>query len=250
MVVIDRPTKLRWRRRFRQKRRQVEDLSVQAEVHLEKNFFKRLSRLVGVQRFVLGWLLLFVLLIALVISQIRGLGAYYLENTPVAGGTFTEGIIGSFTNANPLYATNPVDSSIANLVFAGLLKFNEKSELVGDLAESWTVDEPGFRYTITLKKGLVWHDGAPLTAQDVLFTYQTIQNPDARSPLYGSWQGIVVEAPDDQTVVFTLPNALSAFPNALTNGIVPKHLLVTIPIAQLRSARFNTASPIGAGPFR
>ncbi|HUY84975.1 MAG TPA: ABC transporter substrate-binding protein, partial [Candidatus Dormibacteraeota bacterium] len=80
-------------------------------------------------------------------------------------------------------------------------------------------------------------------------TYQMIQNPDAQSPLQNNWRSVTVTAPDAHTVVFKLPEALAPFPYNLTNGIVPKHLLASVPPSDLRSADFNTLHPVGAGPF-
>lgn len=248
--MIDRTTKLRWRRLIRRRRNQVEDLGFQAEEHIERHFFKRLSKLADVRRFVASWILLFVLLIGGVVYQLTTLGNYYMSLQPVPGGTFTEGMVGSFTNANPLYATGAVDSAVSRLIFASLLKYDSNNVLVGDLAEKWTVDAKETTYTVTLRQNLKWQDGVDLTAKDVVFTYQTIQNPDAKSPLLASWQGIKVSAKDDRTVVFVLPNSLSAFPHSLTNGIVPAHVLAQIPAAQMRATRFNTATPIGSGPFK
>jgi len=248
--MIDRITKLRWRRRIRRSKNQVQEIGVQAEEHIERHFFSRINRLPGVFRFTSGWLGLMLLLIVGVAVQTRMLGNYYLMNQPIAGGTYVEGILGTFTNANPLYATGSVDGSVANLVFAGLLHYNEKNQLSGDLAESWKVDEHAMKYTVRLRPNLRWQDGESLTADDVVFTYQLIQNPDAKSPLFPSWQGIKVSAVDAQTVQFVLPNALSAFPYSMTNGIVPKHLLKDVPISELRSVGFNTVNPIGAGPFK
>jgi peptide/nickel transport system substrate-binding protein len=248
--MIDRTTKLRWRRKFRRRRNQVEDLGVQAEEQMERHFFKRLSRLVQVRRFVMTWLALVTLLIGGVIFQTTALSNYYESLKPVPGGTFNEGILGTFTNANPIYATGPVDSAVSELLFAGLLKYNSENALVSDLAEKWSVDDKETTYTVTLKQGITWQDGTPLSSEDVVFTYSTIQNPDARSPLLSSWQGISIRATDARTVVFTLPNALSSFPHSLTNGIIPKHLLSDIPAAQMRATTFNTGSPVGAGPFK
>jgi peptide/nickel transport system substrate-binding protein len=248
--MIDRTTKLRWRRRIRQRKRQVEDMSFQAEERLEQHFFKRLARLAEVRRFVLSWLLLLIMLIGGVVVQTRALSQFYQVPEPAPGGAFTEGILGSFTNANPMYAAGSVDNSVARLVFSGLMKYDENNHLVGDLAERYDVDASGVVYTVRLKKDLRWHDDQPLTADDVVFTYHTIQNPDAKSPLLTSWQNVKVSAKDARTVVFTLPNTLSSFPHSLTNGIVPKHLLRDIPATQLRSVRFNTAQPVGSGPFK
>jgi peptide/nickel transport system substrate-binding protein len=181
--------------------------------------------------------------------QLRALGSYYLRLQPVPGGTYTEGMVGSFTNASPLYATSLVDTTVSRLVFAGLLTYDRQNRLVGDLAQTWQVDPNGKTYTVTLKPHLTWHDGQPLTADDVVYTFQTIQNPDADSPLFHAWQGITVKAADDLTVTFALQNPLASFPYGLTTGIVPRHSLQSVQAAQLRSATFNTTHPIGAGPF-
>lgn len=247
--MLSRSYKLRFRRRFRLQRKQVGEFGAQAEQHLENNFFKRLERLIQVRRFVLSWLLLVVLLIGVSIAQNRSLSSYYQTPQPIPGGTYTEGMMGSFSNANPIYATDLVDATVSELLFSGLMTYNEQNQLVGDLAESVTPDDRGTVYTVKLRPNLTWHDGKPLTADDVVFTYQVIQNPDADSPFFNSWQGIKVAAIDPLTVSFTLPNSLASFPYSLTNGIVPKHLLDGVVMADMRTISFNTASPIGSGPF-
>ena len=252
MNTIDRKRalRLRFRRRLRLQKRQVEEFGAHAEQRLEDDLFKRLERLGNVRRFVATWLLLIILLIAVVSGQLRGLSGYYQVLGPAPGGTYTEGILGAFTNANPIYATGMVDTSVSKLVFAGLMTYDEHNQLVGDLAQRIDVDGAGTTYTIKLRPNLVWHDGDPLTAADVAFTYQVIQNPDARSPLYNSWTDIKVTALDNRTLTFTLPNPLASFPHALTTGIVPQHILGGIPMVDMRSVSFNSTRPVGAGPFR
>lgn len=241
--------RLRFRRRLRKGQQQVEDLGQQAEQQLEQNLYKRFGRLAPVKRFVAAWLGLMVLLIGLVLTQNLALSHYYQTVKTIPGGVYSEGVRGRFTNASPLFATSDADATVSRLLFAGLFRFNETGELVGDLAQGYTVDATGTTYTVQLKSGLQWHDGKPLTSADVVFTYQIIQNPDTLSPLLASWEGITVTAPNPQTVVFKLPGVLASFPYTMTNGIVPKHILANIPAADLRSADFNTVHPIGAGPF-
>lgn len=248
-MVVDRATKLRWRRRFRRSQKHVETFGVNAEQELEEHFFKRLGRLMDVRRFVATWILLFVLLITGLVVQVRALSKHYLTLQPAPGGVFTEGIVGSFTNANPLYATGAVDASVSHLVFSGLMKYDQNNQLVGDLAQKIEVDDRAAVFTVTLRPNIKWHDGRDLTAEDVVFTYKTIQNPDAKSPLLANWQNVKIEAKDPLTVVFTLPHGLASFPHSLTNGIVPEHLLSNIPASQLRSIAFNNARPIGSGPY-
>ena len=242
--------KFRLRRTFRLQKRQVEEFGAVAEQRLEDDFFKRLERLGVVWRFTASWVILLALLLGAVVAQTRALSSYYQTLQPAPGGTYTEGVLGAFTNANPVYATNLPDTTVSHLLFSGLLTYDSKNQLTGDLADSWTVDARGTTYTAHLRPGLKWHDGQPLTSADVLFTYQVIQNPDAHSPLNASWQGITVAAPDAQTVTFTLPNVLASFPYSLTNGIIPKHLLGSTRMADMRSVAFNTTEPIGSGPFQ
>ncbi len=248
--MVKRLTRLRWHRRFRRGQHHVENLGQQAEEHIEEHFFKRLGRLYDIKRFISTWVILFVVLMIGVLMQASELTTYYKALKPEPGGIYTEGILGTFTNANPLYATGPVDASAAQLVFSGLMKYDSNNQLVGDLAEKLQSDDRAVTYTVTLRKDAFWHDGIPLTAEDVVFTYKTIQNPDTKSPLLPNWQGVQIVAKDMHTVVFTLPHALASFPHSLTNGIVPKHLLANIPYTQLRSISFNTAKPVGSGPFK
>ncbi len=248
--MVDRSTKLRWRRRIKRSQHKVENLSVRAERGVEELFFARLPRLGNVRRFVLGWIMLVLLLGAGVIAQVRALSPYYETLQPVKGGIYTEGIIGRFTTANPLYATGSVDSSVSKLVFSGLMKYNSQNQLVGDLAKEVKSDDRGVVYTVTLKEDIYWHDGRPVTPDDIIFTYQLIQNPDAKSSLYANWKNIKIEKVDDKTVKFTLPHALASFKQSLVSGIVPKHKLEKVAPSQLRTAEFNTVSPVGSGPFK
>lgn len=245
-----RALKLRTRRFWRRRTSQVENLSQHAGEQFEQNFLGRLVRLQRVWRFVALWVLFFVLLGAGVFVQFSVLKHYYQVLEPVPGGMYSEGIEGSFTTANPMYAVSDADTSVSKLLFSGLLTYDTQNRLVGDLADSWSANSNGTVYTVHLRPNLTWHDGQPLTSADVVFTYQTIQNPDTQSPLLSSWQGVQVTAPDSRTVVFTLPNPLSSFPHSLTNGIVPKHILQTFNVVDLRSASFNTAHPVGSGPFQ
>ena len=242
--------RLRFRKRFRKSQRQVEEFSTQTEQSIETLIFNRFERLRPVRRFVISWLLLVVLLIGVVLAQTVMLSGYFQTYQPVPGGVYTEGVMGRFTTANPLFATNPVDSTVSRLVFSGLFTYDGQNRLASELAQSFSVDEHGTLYTVRLKPHLQWQDGQPLTASDVVFTYQTIQNPDVQSPLLSSWQGITVAAPDPTTITFKLPNVLASFPYTLTNGIVPQHLLTKILPSDLRTADFNTLHPVGAGPFR
>lgn len=248
--MIDRSTKLRWRRGVKKRQRQIEDIGSQTEESIDKHLFRRLGRLYEVRRFIISWILLLVVLIGGVVVQTRALGDYYLKLVPVSGGIYSEGIIGSYTNANPIFASTDVNATVSKLVFSGLLTYDENNKLVGDLADSWTVDESGKVYTVKLKEKLRWHDGEELTADDVVFTVKTIQNPDTRSPYFSSWQGIKTQTTAPNEVVFTLPTILASFPYSLTIGLLPEHKLKDVKPNDLRGSLFNTVEPVGSGPFK
>lgn len=241
--------KVRLRRSWRRRQKLVESFSQQAESLAERNFFRRFDHLARVRRFVLTWIFLILLLIGTVVAQTRSLSGYYQTLQPAPGGIYTEGIVGSYTNANPLYATDEVDQTISRLIFAGLLTYNSNNQLVGDLADSWQSEKGGTQYLVHLRSHLTWQDGQPLTASDVAFTIHVIQSPDAQSPLYASWQGVSVKVVNSQSILFSLPNPLASFPYSLTTGIIPQHILKNIPMDEMRSVSFNTTHPIGAGPF-
>lgn len=244
-----RVTKLRWRRRVRQRKQQVADIGSNTEQKFDKHFIRRIVRLMNVRRFLAAWLLVVILLGGIVVAQTRALIGYYQELRPIPGGIYTEGSIGSLTNANPLFASSMVDTSVAKLVFAGLVRYDERNKLVGDLAQSWTLNPGGTVYTFKLRPNLTWHDNKPLTADDVVFTFQTAQNPDVKSPLFQAWREVTIKKIDASTVSFTLKAPFAPFIYSLTTGIIPSHLLGSIEPSQLRSAAFNTNRPVGAGPF-
>jgi peptide/nickel transport system substrate-binding protein len=237
------------RRMLKMRRRQVGDVASAAEKSFDTDLIGRFDHLWEVKRFAFGWLALVILLAFGTVLQTFNLSNYYQTARPAPGGIYNEGIVGTYSNANPLFATGAVDVAMSRLIFSGLLTYDNQNQLTGDLATNYTVDPTGKHYVVNLKHGLTWQDGKPLTANDVVFTYHLIQNPDVGSPLAQSWQGITITAPNPYTVDFTLRGAFSAFAYNLTTGILPEHLLASVPPSQVRSDTFNTVKPVGAGPF-
>ena len=241
--------RLRFRRKVKRTTKQASELGSAAEDSVERYVVKRLARLLLVKRFLAGWIGLIVLISIASILQFKTLARHHLVLAPSSGGIFREGIVGGFSNANPIFAQSEVDTSVSKLVFSSLFKYDQDGKLVPDLAEKYEIDSSETSYTVYLKKNLKWHDGKTLTTKDIIFTYTAIQNPEVKSYLYSSWQGVSIKALDDSKVVFKLNNALGAFPHSLTNGIIPEHSLAKVSPSQLRSSKFNNLSPIGSGPF-
>ena len=160
-----------------------------------------------------------------------------------------EGLVGPVDTLNPLFARTRAELDISALLFRGLTRLGPGNSLVPDLAEGWSVSPDGRAYTFQLRRDVVWHDGTPFTADDVVYTVLTLQHPDYRGPLAGRWQGVAAERLGDHVVRLTLPSADATFLASAPQPILPAHILSTIPVAQIRSSAFDR-SPIGTGPFR
>jgi len=169
---------------------------------------------------------------------------------PDVGGRYIEGIAGSPQRINPLFANqNDVDEGLTALIFAGLTRLDAQGRAFPDLAETWTVTPDGRTYTFTLRPGLLWQDGAPLTADDVVFTYETLRALKSTQPLTAVLRDAQVSGQDPRTVSIVLPRPFAPLPAYLTLGIVPAHLLRDVPASALSEHAFNRA-PVGAGPFK
>ncbi len=169
---------------------------------------------------------------------------------PATGGEYTEALIGEPKYINPLFASaNDVDADITSLMYSGLFSYNTQQQLVPDLAENYTVSEDGKIYDIKLRSNIAWSDNEPLTANDILFTFQTIQDPEVGSPLISAFQGVTVEKIDDFSIRFTLKDAFSPFLHSLTLGILPEHIWSAIPPSGVRLAKTNL-QPVGTGPWK
>jgi len=171
---------------------------------------------------------------------------------PAEGGTYTEGIVGSPMSINPvLCQSNPVDQDLVALVFSGLTRVNSQGEVEPDLAERWEVSNEGMVYTFFLRQGATWHDGAPVTSSDVVFTVNVMQHPEyeGMSFLSEMWRTVVVEQLDTYVVRFILREPFAPFLEYTSIGLLPVHVLGSTDLSVLSQSAFN-AMPVGTGPFR
>lgn len=174
---------------------------------------------------------------------------------PDRGGVYVEGVAGSPQYLNPLLSQyNQIDGLLVSLLFAGLTKLDEQGNVVPDLAEGWTSSPDGLTYDFSLRRGLYWHDGAPVTAGDVLYTVQAMQADDFPGVpwLHTLWKAVKVEAPDGPSglaVRFKLEQLLPSFLDYTTIGLLPAHLWERVPVAQMADSQLNT-HPVGAGMWQ
>lgn len=172
------------------------------------------------------------------------------SNIPDYGGEHIEGLVGQPRFINPvLSASSGTDTDISRLVYAQLLKFDRDLKLAPDLAVSLPeVSADQKSYTIKLKSGLKWQDGEPITADDVLYTIQTIQNASYESPLYANWNRVRIEKIDDLTLKFNLPEVSASFITNFALGILPKHVWGDMSPNNFRLSDSNL-QPVGSGPY-
>ncbi len=193
-------------------------------------------------------------LMALIFACLILLGITFFEKNfiklPDFGGEYTEALIGTPQYINPLLSqTNDIDSDITRLVFSGLLKYDYDLKIVTDLASEWHESEDKKEYTFILKDDLKWSDGVALTVDDIIFTIQSIKDPDFKSPLLISFRGIETEKIDEKTIKFKLPDVYPAFLEVLTFGILPEHIWANIPAINANLTEYNL-KPVGNGPWK
>ncbi len=171
---------------------------------------------------------------------------------PIGGGVYKEGIVGSLMRLNPLLAAfNPPDQDPTSLIFSGLIQFDSTGLPQPDLSNSWGISRNGDVYNFSLRTDAFWHDGEPVSSDDVIFTVNLLKNPDFPIPedLAKFWQEIEVQGLDERTIQFRLPEAFAPFLDYLDFGILPAHHLDGLTAQEIVDAPFNL-QPIGSGPFQ
>ena len=170
--------------------------------------------------------------------------SYYYSRTvevPVASRQYIEGIIGQPIFINPIVSgANDTDRDLSEILFSDLI----------DLSDRYTASPDGKTWNIFLKPDLKWDDNEPLTSDDVIFTIETIQNPDSRSQLAPAWQGVIVNRVSELEIEFILRTPYAFFLDNLKDlKILPQHIFEAIPAANLRLSSYNL-EPVGSGPYK
>ncbi len=172
--------------------------------------------------------------------------------TAAYGDTFIDSLLGNISSLIPTITSDSASHEVGNQIYSGLITFDKDLNPVGDLAESWEFSRDCRDLTFRLRPGVTWHDGRPFTADDVVFTWQTIVDAKTPSPYkseYALVESVRAEGPDVVRVHYSQP-----FAKALTNwatAMLPKHLLETyVREGRIREAPQNWSAPVGTGPYR
>jgi peptide/nickel transport system substrate-binding protein len=169
------------------------------------------------------------------------------EKLPPNPNTITLGSIGDAQRLIPMLASDGASADISGWIFNGLIKYDKNLRLVGDLAESFEASSDCRRVTFHLRKGVQWQDGVEFTAEDVLFTYHKMMDPNVATPYRGDFERVEkITVPDPYTVEIRYKEPFAPGLASWGIGIIPKHLLEG---RDLNTDEFNR-KPVGTGPFK
>ncbi len=171
---------------------------------------------------------------------------------PTSGGVYTEALIGSMSRLNPILdRNNAADRDVNRLLFSGLIRFDSRGMPLPDLAEAWGTSQDGTIYNFSIRPNAIWHDGQPVTSDDIIFTIELIKNNISFYPadVKALWDEVEIRRLDEKTMQFRLPEPFVPFLDYLTFGVLPQHLLGGIPADQIANAEFNL-DPVGSGPYQ
>lgn len=183
------------------------------------------------------------------LSLLAQVSDLFMVDVPHRGGTLVEGVVGTPRFVNPLLASSDADRDLSALVYSGLLKANADGSYSPDLAESFSISEDGLTYSFKIREDARFHDGKPVTADDVEFTVLKAQDSALKSPRRVSWEGVAVEKRGTHEVVFTLKQPYAPFIGNLSLGILPRHVWQSFASDQFPFSSHNVEA-VGSGPYR
>ena len=174
------------------------------------------------------------------------------ESHPTTGGIYREGLVGEISRLNPLLTWyNDVDDDVCRLIFSGLTTNDTRGNPVGDLAIDWGVSYDGMTYNFAINPDAKWHDGQPVTSDDVLFTYELLKEGKGYIPddIINFWNTVQITPVNNKTLQFNLQEAFAPFLDYLNVGILPRHVYGGMTFSEMVDSKINI-QPIGSGPFR
>lgn len=160
-------------------------------------------------------------------------------------GVLKIGIKSEPDNTNPLIATLSAFDIIERNVYNYLIAYDNDLRPVGDLAKSWTVSEDGLVWTFKLEEGVKWFDGKAFTADDVVWTYNTLINGEY--PQSVQLEGVKACEKVDKYTVNLITKVPKADMESLKIVIMPEHIYSKMPVEELDT--FSEEHPVGTGPF-
>jgi peptide/nickel transport system substrate-binding protein len=170
---------------------------------------------------------------------------------PAYGDTYVEALQGNISGLIPNVLTDGPSFEVAALLYNGLVKYDKDLILRPELAESWQYSRDCLDLTFKLRRDVRWHDGQPFTADDVVFTYETMISPRTPTAYGGDFKSVdSVKAVDPYTVHVRYKNPNAKALQSWGIWMLPKHLLEEAAReGKLREAPQNRTNPVGTGPY-
>jgi peptide/nickel transport system substrate-binding protein len=170
---------------------------------------------------------------------------------PTYGDTYVEALQGNISGLIPNVLTDGPSFEVAALLYNGLVKYDKDLILRPELAESWQYSRDCLDLTFKLRRDVRWHDGQPFTADDVVFTYETMISPRTPTAYGGDFKSVdSVKAVDPYTVHVRYKNPNAKALQSWGIWMLPKHLLEEAAReGKLREAPQNRTNPVGTGPY-
>jgi peptide/nickel transport system substrate-binding protein len=170
------------------------------------------------------------------------------SDVPAYGDAIVEGSIGDVSGFLTAVTSDAASHEAAGYVFNGLVRYDRDLKLEGELAESWEISPDEKKITFHLRKGVKWHDGAPFTSDDAMFTYRRMIDPRTPTPYRESFLQVRRAAnPDPHTFVVEYGRPYAPALESWGMHILPKHLLEKHP--DISKSPLNK-KPVGTGPYR
>ena len=177
--------------------------------------------------------------------------SYEDKGEPVAGDTLITASIGEPSSLIPVLASDSASHDVASYVYNGLVKYDRDLNIVGDLAESWEISEDNLSITFRLKKGVLWQDGHPFTAHDVMYTYKVIVDPKTPTPYAGDFQLVKsARVIDDHTFRVTYGKSFAPALISWGAAILPRHLLEGRDIRETSASLYGRILQTANGEYR
>ena len=174
------------------------------------------------------------------------------SDEPAYGDTYVDAMLGNITGLIPNLTSDNYSHEVGNLIYNGLVTYDRDLNLVGDLAESWTISPDCRHLTFRLRQGVTWHDGRPFTSRDVVFTQETMVHPKTPSAYKEDFQAVErIEAKDPATVEIHYRTSYAKAVQSWSIAMLPRHLLETWALeGKLRQSPEFRSRPVGTGPYR
>lgn len=216
--------------------------------HAHKFIVRRWTSMGDVRRHVISWFLLIGFLILMIGIQLFWYRNSYTTEVSAKNGVYVEGVMGPIQTLNPLYVNSNGEQALSKLIFSQPMQYDTSGNLGYDLLSGLKIDETETVYTLTLRKDAKWHDDAPVTVDDLIFTINLLKNPTVKANTYNVWNNVEAKKIDEQTIEIKLNSPFAPFQHYLTFAVLPEHILKDVDPTALRENQFST-NPVGSGPF-